>query len=142
MLFRSVIEALTNVVDGVSADGYIAVMAYLDRNDDAEIAQLRRVLAEKSGRPVTFGWGPRFLHSTGQFHKGGQQNGIFLQITGESQEDVLVPGKEFSFHTLIMAQALGDARALESRGFTVVRLHIQSREDGVAQILDAARSII
>ena len=139
---QSVIEALTNVVDGVSADGYIAVMAYLDRNDDAEIAQLRRVLAEKSGRPVTFGWGPRFLHSTGQFHKGGQQNGIFLQITGESQEDVLVPGKEFSFHTLIMAQALGDARALESRGFTVVRLHIQSREDGVAQILDAARSII
>ena len=138
----TIVEALTHLIDSVKADGYLAVMAYLDRSIDAELAQLRRVLAEKSQRPVTFGWGPRFLHSTGQFHKGGQQNGTFLQITGDVSEDIEVPGQTFSFHTLIMAQALGDARALESRGFKVARLHIQHRAEGVAEILTAARSII
>ncbi len=135
-------DTLMAIIDSVSSDGYISVMAYLDRLKDAQLAQIRRVLADKSGRPVTFGWGPRFLHSTGQFHKGGQQNGIFLQITGETENDIAIPGKDFSFHTLIMAQALGDAQALESRGFTVMRLHITNRADGVAEILAASRSIV
>jgi len=135
-------DALTQVIDAVSDDGYIAVMAYLDRKDEEELAQLRRILAEKSSRPVTFGWGPRFLHSTGQFHKGGQQNGVFLQITGEPTKDIEIPGKDFTFKTLIAAQALGDGQALASRGLTVVRLHLRNREDGVAEILSAARAII
>jgi glucose-6-phosphate isomerase len=135
-------DAITQVIDAVKNDGYIAVMAYLDRKGDEELAQLRRVLADKSGRPVTFGWGPRFLHSTGQFHKGGPHNGVFLQITGDSDEDIAIPGQEFTFHTLIMAQALGDAEALASRKLPVVRLHLKERAAGVAEILSAARSII
>lgn len=135
-------DALTKVIDAVSSDGYIAVTAYLDRKGDEELAQLRRVLAEKSSRPVTFGWGPRFLHSTGQFHKGGQQNGVFLQITGEPALDIEIPGKEFTFKTLIVAQALGDGQALASRGLTVIRLHLRDRENGIAEILSAARAII
>ena len=134
--------ALTQIIDAVRSDGYIAIMAYLDRRGDEELAQLRRVLADKSGRPVTFGWGPRFLHSTGQFHKGGPGNGVFLQITGEANEDIKIPGEEFTFHTLIMAQALGDAQALTSRNLTVVRLHLRNRQAGVAEILSAALSII
>lgn len=135
-------EALTQVIDAVSHDGYIAIMAYLDRKVDEELAQLRQIIAGKSSRPVTFGWGPRFLHSTGQFHKGGQQNGVFLQITGEPTADIEIPGKEFTFKTLIAAQALGDGQALSSRGLTVIRLHLRNREDGVAEILSAARAII
>ena len=135
-------DALTLVTDAVSDDGYIAIMAYLDRKADEELVQLRRIMAEKSSRPVTFGWGPRFLHSTGQFHKGGQQNGVFLQITGEPHSDMEIPGKEFTFKTLITAQALGDGQALSSRGRTVIRLHLRNRVDGVAQILSAARAII
>lgn len=135
-------EALTLLIDAVKEDGYIAIMAYLDRNDDRELGQLRRILAEKSLRPVTFGWGPRFLHSTGQFHKGGQQNGVFLQITGEADADIEIPGKNFTFHTLISAQALGDGQALASRNLTVVRLHLRNREKGIAEILSAARAII
>ena len=135
-------DALTQVIDAVGDDGYIAIMAYLDRKEDEELAQLRRIIAEKSSRPVTFGWGPRFLHSTGQFHKGGQQNGVFLQITGESTQDIGIPGKDFTFRTLIAAQALGDGQALASRGHTVVRLHLRNREEGVAEILSAARAII
>ena len=138
----SVQDALTRVIDAVGANGYIAVMAYLDRKVDEELAQLRRILADKSSRPVTFGWGPRFLHSTGQFHKGGQQNGVFLQITGESSQDIEIPGKEFTFKTLISAQALGDGQTLGSRGLTVIRLHLRNREQGVAEILSAARAII
>jgi glucose-6-phosphate isomerase len=135
-------DAITQVIDAVSDDGYIAIMAYLDRKADEELAQLRRILADKSSRPVTFGWGPRFLHSTGQFHKGGQQNGVFLQITGEPSSDIEIPGKEFTFKTLIAAQALGDGQALSSRGRTVIRLHLRNRVDGVAEILSAARAII
>lgn len=135
-------DALTQVIDAVANDGYIAVMAYLDRREDQELAQLRRVLADRSGRPVTFGWGPRFLHSTGQFHKGGPRNGVFLQITAEPRKDIAIPGQEFTFQTLIMAQALGDAQALTSRNFTLVRLHCKERRAAVAEILFAARSII
>jgi glucose-6-phosphate isomerase len=135
-------DAITQVIDAVSAEGYIAVMAYLDRKADEELAQLRKILADKSSRPVTFGWGPRFLHSTGQFHKGGPQNGVFLQITGEPSSDIEIPGREFTFKTLIAAQALGDGQALSSRGRTVVRLHLRNRVDGVAEILSAARAII
>ena len=138
----SVQTALTQIIDAVSHEGFIAIMAYLDRKDDEELAQLRRIMAEKSSQPVTFGWGPRFLHSTGQFHKGGQPNGAFLQITGEPTSDIEIPGREFTFKTLIAAQALGDGQALASRGFTVIRLHLRNREKGIAEILSAARAII
>ncbi len=133
--------ALLEVIDATSADGYIAIMAYLDRIDDLALGQLRRLLASKSGRPVTFGWGPRFLHSTGQFHKGGQQNGSFLQITGSHFKDIEIPKRDLSFGTLITAQALGDGEALTSRGFSVIRLHLRDRANGISQILSAASEI-
>ena len=139
---KSIKDALLEIIDSVSEDGYIAIMAYLDRKGDEELAQLRWILADRSNRPVTFGWGPRFLHSTGQFHKGGQQNGVFLQITGESGTVIEIPGKDFSFNTLISAQALGDAQTLTSRGRKVIRLHLRNRTEGISEILTAAREII
>lgn len=120
---------------------YIAIMAYLARGIDDEIVKSRALLAEKSGRGTTFGWGPRFLHSTGQFHKGGQQNGSFLQITGESATDIDIPEQVFSFHTLLMAQALGDARALKSREFPLVRIHLKNRSEGIAAILNTLATL-
>ncbi|MEI9907300.1 MAG: hypothetical protein WDO06_04715 [Actinomycetota bacterium] len=138
---ETVSEAIRLVLDAVASDGYIAIMAYLDRIDDQEIGELRALLAERANRPVTFGWGPRFLHSTGQFHKGGQQNGVFLQITGDTSEDIDIPGKNFSFHTLITAQALGDGEALTSRNLPLVRLHLTDRREGISEILAAARAI-
>lgn len=134
--------ALSQLVSRVHPDGYIAIMAYLSRTEDSQLAELRSILAQKSSRPVTFGWGPRFLHSTGQFHKGGQQNGVFLQITGAVEKDIAIPGRDFSFATLITAQALGDGAALSSRHLPVVRLHLKDRGLGIAQILLAARAII
>ena len=134
-------QALRNFIETIPAEGYVAVMAYLDRSGDRDLAKLREIIARKSGRPVTFGWGPRFLHSTGQFHKGGQQNGAFLQITGVTNGDVLIPGEKYGFKTLIMAQALGDLRALAKRKYPLLRLHLSDRSAGIAQLLKAAKAL-
>jgi glucose-6-phosphate isomerase len=115
---------------------YIAIMAYLNRSSDGEIEQIRSLIAAKKGVPTTFGWGPRFLHSTGQFHKGGQPNGAFLQITSESDTDIAIPGKDFTFHTLVMAQALGDAEALTSRSYPLVRVHLKNKHAGIARMIE------
>jgi glucose-6-phosphate isomerase len=132
---RPLIEAL---LDAIPDRGYLAVMAYLDRIGDAAAARLRPALAERSGgRQVTFGWGPRFLHSTGQFHKGGPQVGTFLQITGAVTEDLPVPGRPFSFGKLQLAQALGDLRALAGRGRPVLRVHLKDRQAGLSALFEA-----
>jgi len=115
---------------------YIAITAYLARGIDETAPQLRPLVAIRSGKGTTFGWGPRFLHSTGQFHKGGQHNGAFLQITGENTSDLAIPHQNFSFHTLLMAQALGDGRALSDRKFPLLRIHLKNRELGLAHLLN------
>lgn len=118
--------------------GYLAIMAYLDRAGDGAAARLRDALAARTTHPVTFGWGPRFLHSTGQYHKGGPSSGVFLQITGAVQRDVAVPGQPFTLGRLQLAQALGDLGALRERGRPIVRLHLHDRATGIAQLLAAA----
>jgi glucose-6-phosphate isomerase len=122
----------------IPTNGYVAVMAYLDRIHDGAAATLRDAFATRLTHPVTFGWGPRFLHSTGQFHKGGPPVGVFLQITGVNAFDVEVPGRPFSFGRLQLAQALGDAQAIDSRNRPFVRLHLTDRAAGIDQLLAAA----
>jgi glucose-6-phosphate isomerase len=138
---QSLKDALATFIEDVRDGGYIAIMAYLDRRDDVKVAELRAILSEKSARPTTFGWGPRFLHSTGQFHKGGQKNGSFLQITGETSTDYEIPGRDYSLRTLLFAQAIGDNRALATRKYPLLRLHLQNRKAGIDEILAAARSL-
>ena len=125
----------------VDPTGYLAVMAYLDRHGDADAAKLRARLAGRTDRPVTFGWGPRFLHSAGQYHKGGTPNGSFLQITGAVTDDLPVPGQPYSFGQLQAAQAAGDRQALTNRGRPLVHLHLTDRAAGVAQLLAAADAL-
>jgi glucose-6-phosphate isomerase len=131
----AVFDALLAAIPG---NGYLAVMAYLDRIHDAATATLRDAFAERIAHPVTFGWGPRFLHSTGQYHKGGPPVGVFLQITGADAFDIEVPGRPFSFGRLQLAQALGDSQAIESRSRPLVRLHLTDRALGIDQLLRAA----
>jgi glucose-6-phosphate isomerase len=139
---RDLAGVLRGVLAQVPDRGYLAVMAYLDRYGDDHAAGLRERLARAAGgRQVTFGWAPRFLHSTGQFHKGGPQVGVFLQVTGAVTDDVAVPGRPFSFGRLEMAQALGDQRALAGRDRPVVRLHLRDRRVGVDQLLAAAEGL-
>ncbi len=129
--------ALAALRTAVPERGYLAVMAYLDRAAQPEAAGLRALLAAQVAHPVTFGWAPRFLHSTGQFHKGGPQTGVFLQITGAVGEDLDVPGRPYTFGTLQAAQYDGDLRALASRDRPVLRLHLTDRTAGLSALQEA-----
>ncbi|PSL51056.1 glucose-6-phosphate isomerase [Saccharothrix carnea] len=134
---KTVAEALRVLVAASPEHGYLSVQAYLDRVDDASFALVRPELAQRSHLQTTFGWGPRFLHSTGQYHKGGHQNGVFLQLTGASEESLDVPGRPYDLSTLQLAQALGDGQVLAERGRPVLRLHLTDRVAGLAQLVEA-----
>ena len=105
---------------------YVALQAYVPMIPSviAELTKLRAALGVRSGLPVTLGFGPRFLHSTGQLHKGGANNVIAVQLTCDTEEDVLIPGEPYTFGTLIRAQALGDYEALLAHNRRVIRLHL------------------
>ncbi|MFD0690493.1 glucose-6-phosphate isomerase [Actinomadura fibrosa] len=136
-------DALETLLEAVPDHGYLAVLAYLDRLGEAGAAELRPLLAARCARlrkraaPVTFGWGPRHLHTTGQYHKGGPQNGVFLQITGAVATDVPVPGRPYTLGELQLAQAFGDLRVLRARSRPAVRVHLRDRKEGLAQLAEA-----
>ena len=94
-------------------------------------------IASATERPVTFGWGPRFLHSTGQYHKGGPSTGVYVQVTGQPERDLAVPDRPFTFHEFLIAQAVGDGQVLAEKGRPVLRLHL----DGPGS-LDAVRQAL
>ena len=137
---QTVDAALDALLATLPADGYVAVQAYLDRLAHPELERLRALLAARTGRPVTFGWGPRFLHSTGQFHKGGPAVGVFLQLTGGETADVEIPERPFTFGQLIAAQAAGDASVLaDGHGRPVVTLTLTDPQAEVLTLFEAAQ---
>lgn len=130
---RQVFDAF---VDMAPQHGYIAVQAYLNRLAD-DAPRLRAALARKTGLQTTFGWGPRFLHSTGQYHKGGHPNGVFVQITGPVFQDVAVPDRPYTLSSLQLAQAGGDAQVLRDHGRPVLTMHLAERDQGLNTLADA-----
>jgi glucose-6-phosphate isomerase len=120
--------------DAAGEGGYLAIQAYLDPVVDGDVARLRGALVTP-GLPVTFGWAPRFLHSTGQFHKGGRQNGAFLQLTADPITDVPVPGRSYTLGALQRAQALADGGLLAALGRPVLRLHLAERASGCTDLI-------
>ncbi len=129
--------AVNALLAQLGPDGYVAVQAYVDRLALPQLAGIRDLLAAKSHRPVTFGWGPRFLHSTGQFHKGGPAVGVFLQITANAPEDLEIPGRPFTFGQLIQAQAAGDASVLGEHGRPVLTLNLTNPEADAVSLFEA-----
>lgn len=129
--------ALLGAMD--ESHGYLAIQAYLDRARDISLEAVRDSLAARTGRPITFGWGPRFLHSTGQYHKGGPATGVYLQITTEPSEDLDIPGRPFTFQQFHISQAVGDGSVLASHGRPVLRLHLDSPDaiPDLIKLLDA-----
>ncbi len=128
--------AVQKLFDQLEPTGYVAVMAYADPVAAKDLPAVRTKIALRTERPTTFGWGPRFLHSTGQYHKGGPKVGVFVQITAASPEDVAIPDRPFSFGTLIAAQAAGDASVLAGLGRPVLRLHV-TEPAGFADVVRA-----
>jgi transaldolase/glucose-6-phosphate isomerase len=107
----------------------------------AMLEAIRISIREKTGCATTIGFGPRFLHSTGQLHKGGPGSGLFLQITAEPEKDLEIPGKGISFGILERAQSLGDYQALLARGRRIMRVNYPTRKDisTLLQILEKCK---
>jgi hypothetical protein len=117
-------DDLGALLKGVGEGDYVAILAYLDRTSETEnaIEGVRLAIRDRYRVATTTGFGPRFLHSTGQLHKGGANNGVFIQIVDEARSvDVPIPGQPYTFGTLIDAQALGDLRSLRKHGRRVAR---------------------
>jgi transaldolase/glucose-6-phosphate isomerase len=125
-----------------SSGDYIALNVFLSPSEAAAgtLQEVRVALRARSGLATTVGYGPRFLHSTGQLHKGGPNNGLFVQIVDEPEDPVPVPETDYSFGELIRAQALGDAQALVQRGRRVIRVNLgRTGVDGLDSLLAAVR---
>jgi glucose-6-phosphate isomerase len=133
----SVTDAVGQLLTGVEGgNDYVALLAYLppDRDVEARLQRLRARIRDATGAATTLGFGPRFLHSTGQLHKGGPDSGAFLQLTAEPSKDLPIPGWEESFGTLIAAQALGDLASLQRRGRRALRLHFNDLDTGLGRL--------
>ena len=125
-------QSLSEVIDiflkkFVHKGDYVAINAFLPRTPEmeTELQVFRRRILENYPNAVTLGFGPRFLHSTGQLHKGGPDIGVFIEFTSESETDMEIPNEGLTFGTMAMAQALGDYQALEARGRRLLRIHLR-----------------
>jgi glucose-6-phosphate isomerase/transaldolase/glucose-6-phosphate isomerase len=118
--------SLGELLDGLEPPAYLAIMGYLPYDDavDRAVSGLRAESIARHGVATTWGYGPRFLHSTGQFHKGGPPAGRFLQLVHDSGADLDVPGKPYTFRKLIDAQADGDLQTLRDHGRPAVRVRL------------------
>lgn len=138
-------EWIGALLGGLAAGDYVAFMLYLEQTPqhDEVIAAVRSGLMRARRVATTSGYGPRFLHSTGQFHKGGPNSGLFFQITADDTPDLAIPGEPFSFGVLKDAQSLGDLDALVSHGRRVVRFHLGAAvEPGLAVVRDLFRQAL
>ena len=129
--------AISSLLSHLTDDGYVSIQAYVDRVAHPALHALRDALAARAKRPVTFGWGPRFLHSTGQFHKGGPAVGVFLQITTVEDTDLQIPERPFTFGQLIRAQADGDASVLAEHGRPVLSLTLRNPGASIPVVVSA-----
>jgi transaldolase/glucose-6-phosphate isomerase len=112
---------------------YFALLAFIEMNSEhrAALEAIRAIVRDRKKVATSVGFGPRFLHSTGQAHKGGPNTGVFLQITCDDAEDVPVPGQRYSFGTIKLAQARGDFEVLSSRGRRLMRIHFKDIKSGL-----------
>jgi hypothetical protein len=132
--------ALRTQLESLKPTGYAAIQAYIAPSagrDDA-VARIRALLRDRTGRATTAGYGPRFLHSTGQLHKGGAPIGWFLQLTADHPVDRPIPGKPYTFGQLIDAQAAGDLSVLRAHDLPVLRIHLGMDPDAGLASLEQA----
>jgi glucose-6-phosphate isomerase len=133
--------AATSILQVVEPGDYVAILAYLGQ-DPAFADRLdafRRHIRNRTRAATMFGYGPRYLHSTGQLHKGGPNTGVFVIVTAAPREDLPIPGEPFSFGTLELAQALGDFASLDATGRRAIHLHLPSAD--AAMLTEALHAV-
>ncbi|HKV30866.1 MAG TPA: bifunctional transaldolase/phosoglucose isomerase [Candidatus Dormibacteraeota bacterium] len=128
--------AIQALLGQVRAGDYVALLAFITPNADHDRAldAIRLAIRDKYRVATTVGYGPRYLHSTGQLHKGGPNTGVFLQVVGDDPDDLPIPGERFTFGVLKQAQALGDFQALRNHGRRVLRIQVRDVAHGLVKI--------
>jgi transaldolase/glucose-6-phosphate isomerase len=126
-------------LDQIGAGDYVALLAYIEMNADHEQAlqAVRMAIRDKKKAATCLGFGPRFLHSTGQAYKGGPNQGVVVQITCDDPADIPVPGREYGFSVVKAAQARGDFLVLEERKRRALRVHLADVEGGLSRLAAA-----
>jgi len=134
---RDPVEALRRHLASAAPGDYVALMAYVtpDEANEAALQELRVAIRDTHCVATTFGFGPRFLHSTGQLHKGGPGSGVYVQVTVDDAVDVDIPGQPFSFSVLKQAQAQGDLESLRNHGRRVLRVHVGGDPADLPEVL-------
>jgi transaldolase/glucose-6-phosphate isomerase len=134
---RSAVVPLLRAFLAQLRDGnYFALLAFIEMTEAHERAldEIRLLVRDRRRVATTVGFGPRFLHSTGQLHKGGPNSGVFLQITADDAEDLPVPGQRYTFGTIKLAQARGDFEVLASRDRRLLRVHLEDLDAGLRRL--------
>jgi hypothetical protein len=135
----SLLAVLKDHLATVKAGDYVAITQYIQETpeNDAVLQEIRTRIRDHFKVATTTGYGPRFLHSTGQLHKGGSDAGVFVQITCDDADDIAVPGESYTFGVLKLAQSLGDFVSLASRGRRAIRFHVGTDvAAGLQKLLD------
>ncbi|MGY6271330.1 hypothetical protein ACXIUT_16700 [Achromobacter denitrificans] len=141
----SAVQLLASLFGGMEAGGYAALLAYVSRDAAHEswLASMRRSLRQATGAATMGGFGPRYLHSSGQLHKGGPAGGRFLFVTADAPAELDAPGQASGFAATQRTQALGDMEELASRGRPCLRVHVSGPlEAGLAQLARALRQAL
>ena len=135
----SILDLLRAFLSKVNAGDYLALLSYVEETSDieSELQKIRSTLRDATRCATTTGYGPRFLHSTGQLHKGGPPTGVFFQITANDAQDFAVPGEAYTFGILKQAQALGDFHSLSKRGRRAIRVDLGNDTIGGLKKLNA-----
>jgi glucose-6-phosphate isomerase len=138
-------DALRELLSQAEPPRYVAILAYVAPSEkfDEAVAELRTAIRDATKATTTFGYGPRYLHSTGQFHKGGPPSGLFLQLLHESGEDMDIPEAGYSFETLKRAQATGDILTLRDHGLPAERVRLEGEPvQAVRQLTERVRGLL
>jgi len=140
----SVADYLKRHFGRIEAGDYAALLAYIDRTPDAtaQLTTTRALIRDKTKAATCVGFGPRFLHSTGQAYKGGPNTGVFLQITCDNAQDLAVPGHRYTFAQVKAAQAKGDLAVLVERGRRVIRIHLDDATTGLPALAKAIQDAL
>jgi hypothetical protein len=135
-------DAIQALLKEINPGDYFALLAYLPPNEahDQALESIRLTVRDTYRVATTAGYGPRYLHSTGQLHKGGPNTGVFLEIVGDDPRDLPIPRADYSFGVLKQAQALGDYQALRNHGRRVLRVQLDDVEAGLAEIGEAVKA--
>jgi hypothetical protein len=136
------VGALRELLGKAGPPHYFAVLGYVKPSEDFDdaVAELRTAVRDATRATTTFGYGPRYLHSTGQFHKGGPPTGLFLELVHDAGEDIEIPGAGYTFRTLKHAQAIGDLNTLREKGLPAEHVRLGG-DDAAAALRSLTRQI-